>query len=317
MEYRDYYKILGVERSASEKEIRKAYRSLARKFHPDVNPGDPSAEEKFKEINEAYEVLSNEEKRAKYDQLGSSYEQYQRTGGQPGGFDWSQWTSGAQPGGGYRVEFTDADLGGEDVFSDFFRNIFGGGMGSFGGFDTGRRGATRRAMAERGQDLEVTAPITLEEAYHGTTRTIKVGSREITVKIPAGAGEGTRVRLRGQGEPGYGNGPAGDLYVITQVLEHPGFRREGDDLHTDLRIPLYTAVLGGEVRVQTLDGPVSLRIQPGTQSGRTVRLRGKGMPRLRRPDERGDLYAHILVQVPTDLNDRERALFEDLRAMRS
>lgn len=315
MEYRDYYKILGVDRKASEKEIRKAYRSLARKYHPDVNPGDPKAEEKFKEINEAYEVLSNEDKRAKYDQLGRSYEQWQRTGGQPGGFDWSQWTSGAQPGGGYRVEFTDADLGGEDLFSDFFRNIFGGGMGSFGGFETGRR--TTRQASQRGQDLEVNVPITLEEAAHGTTRTLQVGSRQINVKIPAGAGEGTRVRLRGQGEPGFGNGQAGDLYVVTQMIEHPVFRREGDDLHTDLKIPLYTAVLGGEVRVQTLDGPVTLRIQPGTQSGRTVRLRNKGMPKLRRPDERGDLYAHVLVQVPTDLNEREKALFENLRAMRS
>ncbi len=316
MEYHDYYKILGVDRQASEKDIRKAYRQLARKFHPDVNPGDKSAEEKFKEINEAYEVLSDKEKRSKYDQLGSSYQQWQRMGGQPGGFDWSGWTSGGGgfPGGGYRVEYADMnDIGGGDIFSDFFRNIFGG----MGGHNqpSGRRQRSERPGIN-GKDLEVTANITLEDAYHGTTRTVRVGSRTLDVKIPAGAREGTRVRLGSQGEPGYAGGRQGDLYVNVHLMEHPLFRTDGDDLHIDLKVPLYTAILGGRVQVPTLDGEVTLNIKPGTQSGQSVRLRGKGMPKLRLSGDYGDLYAHILVQVPTDLSDKEKALFDELRSLR-
>jgi curved DNA-binding protein len=306
MEYVDYYKTLGVDRNASAKDIRKAYRKLARQYHPDVNPGSKQAEEKFKQINEAYQVLSDEQKRRKYDQLGSSYQQWQRTGGQPGGFDWSNWSSRGQP-GGFRVEY--ADAGGEgDPFSDFFRNIFGGmGRGE-------RPRSTRRAV--KGQDLEVTAQVTLEEAFAGTTRAVQLGQRSLTVKIPAGAQTGTRVRLKGQGEPGYAGGQPGDLYVIVSVADHPLFRREDDDLHMDLKIPLYTAVLGGNVQVRTLEGEVTLAIQPATQSGQTIRLRSKGMPRLRQPGVRGDLFAHILIQVPANLSAQEKALFEDLRGLR-
>ncbi|MBI5960377.1 MAG: J domain-containing protein [Chloroflexi bacterium] len=310
MDYVDYYKTLGVERGASKDEIRKAYRRLARQYHPDVNQGDKSAEEKFKSISEAYEVLSNEEKRQKYDQLGQSYQQWQRTGGQPGGFDWSNWMAGQQP-GGYRVEFNDADMGSGDPFSEFFRSVFGGGMREA---PTGRRRATRQAI--RGRDLELTAPITLEDVYQGTTRTIQANTRQLTVKIPAGAYDGTRVRLRGQGEPGYAGGQAGDLDVIVKVEDHPIFRRDGDDLHLDVKIPLYTAVLGGDTQVATLGGPVTLHIQPGTQSGQSIRLRGKGMPRLREEGRFGDLYAHILILIPTDLSKEELALFEKLRALR-
>jgi curved DNA-binding protein len=308
MEYPDYYKVLGVERDASKTDIKKAFRRLARKYHPDVNPGDDEAEEKFKQINEAYEALSDDEKRRKYDQLGQSYQQWQRMGGQPGGFDWSGWTSG-QP-GGFRVEFTDTDLR-SDPFSDFFRSIFGGGGGQA---QSGHRRASRQAI--RGQDLEVTAQITLEDTYHGTSRQIQVGPRQLNVKIPAGAREGTRVRLRGQGEPGYAGGEPGDLDVIVKTLEHPLFHRDGDDLNLDLKISLYTAVLGGTVQVPTLDTPVTLRIQPGTQSGQSIRLRGKGMPRLREENIYGDLYARILIQVPTDLSKEELALFEKLRELR-
>jgi curved DNA-binding protein len=311
MEYQDYYQVLGVDRKASTKDIRKAYRKLARQYHPDVNPGNNEAEEKFKQINEAYEVLSDDDKRKKYDQLGSSYQQWQRMGGQPGGYDWSQWSTGGQP-GGFRVEYADFGEGG-DSFSDFFRTIFGGGFG--GGTRTETRQRTSR-QAIKGQDLEVNAEITLEEAFAGTTRTIQYGQRQLTVKIPAGAQTGTRVRLKGQGEAGYAGGIAGDLFVVVVVQEHPVFRREGDDLHMDLKVPLYMAVLGGTVPVRTLTGEVMLTIQPGTQSGQSIRLRGKGMPRLREKDARGDLYAHILVQVPTNLTDQEKALFEELRALR-
>lgn len=304
MEYQDYYKILGVDRNASDKEIRKAYRRLARQYHPDVNPGDPASEEKFKQINEAYQVLSDAEKRAKYDQLGQSYRQWQSMGGQPGGFNWSEWMTG-QPGGGFRVEY--ADFGWDDLFSDFFRNIFGG-MGS-------TRTSYRRQQI-KGQDLEVTAQVTLEEVFHGTRRTVQIGSRRLDVNIPPGARDGMRIRLRGQGEPGYAGGQPGDLYVIVEVLPHPVYRRENADLHMDLKVPLYTAALGGTVKVPTLTGPVDLRIHPGTQSGQVIRLRGKGLPQVKQKDAAGDLYAHVLVQVPTELTERERALFEELRALR-
>ncbi len=317
MEYVDYYDVLGVNRNASEKEIKKAYRKLARQYHPDVNPGDPKAEEKFKQVNEAYEVLRDPEKRRKYDQLGSSYKQWERMGDRQGGFDWSQWTTGQQqPGGGFRYEFTDTDFASDDLFSDFFRNIFGGmgrqqrsGGRQYGGFQ-------RASQAMKGRDLEVEVPISLEDAYHGTQRVIQVGDRRLTVKIPAGARDGTRVRLSQQGEPGYGGGSAGDLYVIVRLQEHPVFRRDGDDLHIDLKIPVYTAVLGGKVRVPTLDGSVTLNIKPGTQSGQSIRLRGKGMPKLRQRDAHGDLYAHILITVPEQLSAKERELFENLRDLR-
>ncbi len=318
MEYPDYYAILGVDRNASASEIKKAYRKLARQYHPDVNPGNKEAEEKFKAINEAYEVLSDEEKRRKYDMLGQQYQQWRRMGGQPGGFDWTEWANGGAPGGGIRYEFvggTNAD----DAFSDFFRMIFGGmgvdGFSGMGGGRTGRRTYTRQRPT-RGKDLEADTHISLEEAYHGTTRTIQVGQKRLQVKIPRGARTGTRVRLRGKGQQGFAGGTPGDLYVNVTVDEHPIFRREGDDLHLDLKVPLYAAVLGGEVRVPTLDKPVTLRINPGTQSGRIIRLRGKGMPKLQQQDSYGDLYAHVLVQVPTHLSQEERKLFERLRALR-
>jgi curved DNA-binding protein len=310
MDYVDYYKTLGVERGASKDDIRKAYRRLARQYHPDLNPGDKSAEDKFKALNEAYEVLSNEEKRRKYDQLGQSYQQWQRMGGQPGGFDWSTWMSGQQP-GGFRVDYSDADMGSGDLFSEFFRSIFGGDVREPGG---GRRRAQRQAI--RGRDLELPVQITLEEAYQGTSRTIQAKNRQLTVKIPVGSYDGTRIRLRGQGEPGYAGGQTGDLDVIVSIEEHPVFRREGDNLHINVKVPLYTAVLGGDMPVMTLGGPVTLRIQPGTQSGQNIRLRGKGMPRLRDESAFGDLYAHILILIPTDLSKEERALFEKLRALR-
>jgi curved DNA-binding protein len=205
----------------------------------------------------------------------------------------------------------DSDMGSGDLFSDFFRTIFGGGGGP--GVRTERR---RGKQPISGSDREVVAQITLEEAYHGTQRTVRIGERQLDVKIPAGAKEGTRVRLSGQGERGYAGGPAGDLYVVISVLDHNVFRRDGDNLHMDLDVPLYTAVLGGTVQVRTLDGTVTLRIQPGTQSGQSIRLKGKGMPKLRQKNARGDLYAHVLVQVPADLSDKEQALFEQLRTLR-
>ncbi len=313
MEYKDYYRILGVDRNATEKEIKQAYRRLARKYHPDVNPGDKEAEERFKEINEAYEVLSDPEKRRKYDQLRASWQQWQRMGGDPRDFDWSQWFSREWPGGRVHVEYGDlGDLFGEGIFSDFFRAIFG---------DVGTRPRVRwweaRPRYARGQDYEQPVEITLEEAFRGTKRVLERDGRRLEVTIPPGVKTGSRVRIAGQGGPGIGGGRPGDLYLKVTVLPHPIFERRGDDLHCEVPVDLYTAVLGGEVRVPTLEGDVMLKIPPGTQGGQTFRLRGKGMPNLRNPRQRGDLYVKVRVQVPQDLSQRERELFRELAKGRS
>ncbi len=306
MEYKDYYKILGVDRNAEEKEIKKAYRKLARQHHPDVNPGDKAAEERFKDINEAYEVLSDPEKRRKYDQLGSSWQQWQHTGRDPSSFDWSQWSSAAQP-GGVRVEYRDlgdlGDLFGGRDFSDFFQSIFGG-MGA------------PQARPRRGQDYTQPVEITLEEAFQGTTRMIQKDSRRLEVKIPPGVGTGSKVRVAGEGSPGMAGGTSGDLYLEVTVLPHSIFEREGDDLNCEIPVSLYTAVLGGEVSVPTLSGGVMLKIPPETQGGRTFRLRRKGMPNLHNPKKRGDLYAKLRVQIPQKLSKREKELFHELSDLR-
>jgi curved DNA-binding protein len=307
MEYKDYYKILGVDRNAEEKEIKKAYRKLARRYHPDVNPGDKAAEEHFKDINEAYEVLSDPDKRGKYDQLGSSWQQWQRTGRDPSGFDWSQWFSGAQRPGGVRVEYRDlgdlGDLFGSRGFSDFFQSIFGG---------TG----APQARPRRGQDYTQPVEITLEEAFQGATRMIQKDGRRLEVKIPPGVMTGSKVRMAGEGSPGIAGGTSGDLYLEVNVLPHSVFEREGDDLRCEVPVSLYTAVLGGEVKVPTLSGDVMLNIPPETQGGRTFRLREKGMPNLRNPKKRGDLYAKLRIQTPRKLTQREKELFRELASLR-
>jgi curved DNA-binding protein len=317
MEYKDYYKILGVDKNATEKEIKSAFRKLARQYHPDVNPDDPQAEARFKEINEAYEVLGDPEKRAKYDQLGADWQRWQRSGGQPGDFDWSRWTTA--PGGGrVHVRYgTPEDLedlfGDGSPFSDFFTSIFGGlggtrrtgGRGGFEGFDRPRRG----------QDLEHEVEISLAEAYHGTTRLLTKDGRRMEVKIPPGAKAGTRVRMRGEGGSGVSGGQSGDLYLKVRVARDPRFERKGDSLYVTVPVDLYTAVLGGEVRVPTLAGDVNLKIPAGSQNGQTFRLRGKGMPKLRQPAEHGDLYARLDVSVPTKLTPKQRELFEQLRRL--
>jgi curved DNA-binding protein len=306
MDYKDYYKTLGVDRNAEAKEIKKAYRKLARQYHPDVNPGDKAAEERFKEINEAYEVLSDSDKRRKYDQLGSSWQQWQRTGRDPSGFDWSQWFSGAQP-GGVRVEYRDlgdlGDLFGSGGFSDFFQSIFGG------------MGATQ-ARPRRGQDYTQPVEITLEEAFQGTTRMIQKDERRLEVKIPSGVRTGSKVRVAGEGAPGIAGGAGGDLYLDVTVLPHSVFEREGDDLRCEVPVNLYTAVLGGEINVPTLSGGVMLKIPPETQGGRTFRLRGKGMPNLHNPKKHGDLYARLRIQVPQKLSQQEKELFRELASLR-
>lgn len=309
MEYKDYYKILGVDKTASQQEIKKAYRRLARQYHPDVNPGDKAAEARFKEINEAYEVLSDPEKRKKYDELGASWQQWQRMGGDPRGFDWSQWFAGGQPGSGPRVHVEYGDLG--DLFgggfSEFFRTIFG---------DMGGAEYMRQTRSRRGSDLEYPVEITLEEAYTGTTRILQLDSRRIEVRIPAGVDTGSRVRIAGEGAPGIGGGQKGDLYLKISVLPHKIFERKGDDLYCEVPIDLYTAVLGGEVAVPTLKGQVMLKIPPETQSGKRFRLKGLGMPNLKNPGVKGDLYAEAKIVLPRGLSKQEKELFAQLASLR-
>jgi curved DNA-binding protein len=315
MEYKDYYQILGVGKDASEKDIKRAFRRLARQCHPDVNPGDAQAEERFKEINEAYEVLSDPEKRSKYDQLGSAWQDWSRRGGRPGDFDWGQWVSGAPGGQGVHVRYgTVEDLGdlfgGSSPFSDFFSQIFGG-VGA--GARTAPEGFQYRVRPQRGQNYEQEVEINLSEAYHGTTRLLQKDGRRLEIKIPPGARTGTRIRMAGEGGAGAANRVPGDLYLRVKVLSDPHFERQDDDLHVVVPVDLYTAVLGGHAQVETLSGPVKLTIPAGTQNGRRFRLRGKGMPRLRQPEQHGDLYARVDVHLPQQLTSRQRELFEELR----
>jgi curved DNA-binding protein len=306
MEYRDYYKILGVERSADEKAIKRAFRKLAVQYHPDKNPGDPRAEERFKEINEAYEVLGDPAKRARYNQLGSSYQAWQRTGGAPGGFDWSQWASGAP--GGMRVEVGDLESILGAGFSDFFTSIFGGMGGAqpsgFGG-----------QAAPRGGDVEHGLRISLTEAYHGTRRTLARDGKQLEVTIPPGARTGTRVRLSGQGSRG--RSQSGDLYLVVDVEPDARFERQGDDLHVEVQTDMYTVLLGGEVTVPTPAGDVTLTVPGGSQPGQTFRLKGRGMPQLRTPSARGDLFARLRVTLPTQLTAEEKDLLQRLSKLRN
>jgi curved DNA-binding protein len=313
MEYKDYYKVLGVERNAAEKEIKKAYRNLARQYHPDRNQGDKSAEERFKEINEAYEVLGDSENRTKYDQLGTNYQRWKQMGGDPSGFDYSDWINqAARAGAGSGPHYQRVNL------DDLFGGASGGG-GAFQGSDFSdffsmffgnmQRGPARSQPLH--QDAEQEIEITLEEAYHGTERImVDTEGDRFRVKIPAGADNGTKVRLRGKGVNG------GDLYLVVKVLPHSRYQREGNDLRASAHVDVLTAILGGEAPVETLAGPVNLKIMPGTQGGRTVRLRKRGMPLLRDPQERGDLLVTIKLRVPTDLSAEEQALYEQLRALR-
>jgi curved DNA-binding protein len=299
MKYKDYYKILGVERGAGEKEMKRAYRKLALEHHPDKNPGDLKAEERFKEINEAYEVLSDADKRAKYDRLGSSYRAWERSGRQPGGFDWAQWTTGAP--GSVNVEFGDLGdmLGGG--FSDFFTAIFG------------MAGGRPRQRRMRGRDVETPVAISLAEAYSGTRRVQHRDGSRLEIDIPAGAKTGTRIRVSGKGE--VGPGQPGDLYLRVNVASEPGIRRQGDDLYQDVKVDLYTAVLGGDARIKTPGGDVILSIPAGSQPNQVFRLRGRGMPQLRNPSKHGDLYARLRVALPIKLTEEQRKLFDKLASL--
>jgi len=342
MDFKDYYKVLGVERKASADEIKKSYRKLARKYHPDINPGNDEAEAKFKEINEAYEVLSDDDKRTKYDRFGADYRHYEQAGGGSGGFDWSQYQT---PGGGRRVDF--GGMGGSGNFSDFFETLFGNtGARQTSGYGPGMGGGVR---SQRGQDYEQPIDISLEEAFSGTSRQLRVETpqacqtcggtgevrnqlcptcsgtgvsssqtRTLTVKIPAGVDTGSRVRVSGEGGPGIKGGPRGDLFLVVTVLPHPRFERTAADLKLRTPVDMFTLMLGGEVRVPLLSGKtLTLTIPADTPNGKTFRMRGQGMPKLGRSEERGDLFIVAEAQLPADLSPREQELVQELRAIRS
>jgi curved DNA-binding protein len=288
MEYKDYYKILGVDRKASSDEIRKAYRKLAKQYHPDYNPNNNQAEERFKEINEAYEVLNDSQKRSHYDRLGSDYSQWQRRG-TPGDFDWSRY--GGYPGGG-NVSMDDLnDLFGGGGFSDFFQTIFGMG---------GRPSARSQPQGYQ-QEFEVT----LEEAYRGMTRRIQTDGKEKIVRIPAGVRTGSKVRVAGAGPNGL------DLYLIVDVKEDKRFERQGNDLYTTAAVDAFTAILGGEAQVETMEGKVKLNIPAGTQPEQVFRLAGRGMPHLKDTKQKGDLYVKVKVQIPKYLSPKQRELLDE------
>ncbi len=291
MDYKDYYKTLGVERNASEDDIRKAYRKLAMQYHPDRNPNDKQAEERFKEINEAYQVLSDPQKRSHYDRLGSDYSTWQRRGA-PGDFDWRQYQGFP---GGVRVEYGDLDdlFGGAGGFSDFFRTIFG----------RGAEGAAPARQQPQGYQQEL--QITLEEAYKGATRVIQSDGKQKQVHIPAGVRTGSKVRVAGAGPNGL------DLYLVIDVQEDKRFERRGNDLHTTATVNVFTALLGGEAEVETLNGKIKLNTPAGTQPEQVFRLAGRGMPSVKNPKEKGDLYVRLKVQIPKYLSAKQRELLEE------
>lgn len=304
MEYKDYYKTLGVDKKASEEDIKKAYRKLAVKYHPDKNPGNKGAETRFKEIAEAYEVLKDPEKRKKYDQLGANWKHYQHAGGDGGGFDWSQYASGPQ---GQRHTYYEGDIndffGGGD-FSDFFQTIFGGG---FGGKRAGKTGRTHQ-----GQDIHADIRISLEDAFSGGPKILNINGEKIRIKLKPGVQDGQTLRVKGKGVSA--GGPRGDLYLQIHIDPHPRYQRKDDDLYADLPLDIYTAVLGGKVTINTLHRPVNLNIPGGTANGKVLRIKGKGMPS-KASHTYGDLYVTVNVLIPTDLSDQETTLFKQLKAM--
>ena len=326
MDFKDYYSTLGVAKTATDKELKQAFRKLARKYHPDVNPGDKGAEAKFKEINEAYEVLGDPAKRKKYDELGANWRAYEQAGAQPGGGAWNANAGGFGGGGrgGFRTMTPDEmqDLfGGADPFSDFFHTFFGGAAQSDQDTASTRsaRGGRARA-ARRGRDVEHELELTLDDAFHGATRRLSLThdghARTVDVRIPAGVDEGSRVRVANEGEHGTGGAPSGDLYLRVHLAPHPKFERRGKDLYTHVGLPLTTAVLGGDAEVTTLGGKsLRLRIPATTQNAQVFRLKGHGMPGLGKDTDAGDLYATVDVQLPRTLTPEARAHFEALQKL--
>ena len=323
MDYKDYYSTLGISKTATQEDIKKAFRKLARKHHPDVNPGDAAATEKFKEISEAYEVLSDPEKRQKYDQFGSQWQQYEQTGGRPEDFNWSQWR--ASPGASYSYrtvtpeEFAEM-FGGESHeghFSSFFETLFGGAGRLFTAEAQAGPEFHYRPRPRHGRDIDYNLKVTLEEAFHGGSRILEWETgRKIEAKVPPGVKTGSKLRLKGQGEPGRDGGEPGDLLLHIEVLPHERFVRDGDNLSLMLPVDLFTLLLGGKVTVAGIDRAVVLDIPPGTANGRVFRLKGLGMPHLKNPQQRGDLLVKVEAVLPEHLGEREKELVEQWRDLR-
>ncbi|MBC8600685.1 J domain-containing protein [Parabacteroides acidifaciens] len=302
MAYIDYYKILGVDKSASPEDVKKAYKKLARKYHPDLNPNDPDAHRKFQEINEANEVLSDPEKRKKYDQYGENwkhadefeaqqqqYRQYQSQNGQGGGTYWSTSGDGSE-------------------FSDFFEQMFGG-MGGRSSY------SSRGSHGFRGQDYTTELQVSLTEAAKTHKQIITVNGKNLRITIPAGITNGQTIKLKGQGGPGVNGGPAGDLYITFHIPEDSRFKRVGDDLYITAPLNLYTAILGGEQIVETMDGKVKLKVNPGTQNNSKVRLKGKGFPVYKEDGKFGDLIVTYSIEIPTNLTDKQKELFREIQSL--
>ena len=311
VEYKDYYKVLGVNKSASQDEIKRAFRKLARKYHPDANPNDSRAEEKFKEVGEAYEVLKNPQKRSRYDQLGANWKQYANAGaGWPGGGGKTYTYNFG--GSGFNFE----DLGGG--FSDFFEMFFGRGSGdkfSGPGSNFGSQfGRGTRTNMQKGRDMHSEVSITLREAYSGTQRSLKlqkgVRTRTVNVKIPKGIKDGGKIRLAGEGAKSPAGGPGGDLYMVINTIPHNFFTRKGDDLYCEVPVTIKEAFYGAKIDVPTFSGKIMVKVPPKTQGGRTLRLKGKGMPKLRSSGF-GNLYAKIKLILPGKLNSEQKKHFEE------
>ncbi len=321
MDFKDYYDGLGVSPDADQKTIKKAYQKLAKKYHPDVNPGDKAAEAKFKDAMEAYQAISDPEKRRKYDELRQDYKQWKSRGGR-GDYNWDRWQSNPGGGGGgsqthtmSQEDFAEMFGGagraggfGGDGYSDFFSTLFGGGGGQGRGFSGGS--TVRRPRA--GQDHEAEVQVTLEESFSGTTRLIRTEEKQIEAKIPKGVRTGSRVRLTGQGGLGVSGGPNGNLYLNITVNSHPRFVRDGDDLRVKLPIDFYKAILGGEASIQTFSGEVSLKIPTLSQSGKKFRLKGKGLPNLENPLQYGDLFVELTIVLPENMSEQEITTLRDL-----
>ena len=308
MKYKDYYKELGVGTTATPAEIKKAYRALANKYHPDKNTGDRRAEERFKAINEANEVLSDPVKRKKYDQFGADWKHYEEAGAQPGGFDWSKYASG-RGGQAHRTapHESDAIFTDENV-SDLFEMLFG--------YHSGQRQG-RRSAARKGEDLRTETTLSLEEAYRGTTRLIQLDGQTIRVTINPGVADQQMLRIAGKGGTGAAGGPNGDLYLTVRMAPHPEYRRQENDLHGVLPVELYTAVLGGKTQIGTFKGNVTVDIPKGTPNGKELRLPGLGMPVYSRKNEFGNLLVKVEIRIPDRLNDQELELFRRLVALRA
>jgi curved DNA-binding protein len=308
LDFKDYYTALGVAPDADEAAIKQAYRALARRHHPDVNPGDQAAEDRFKAINEAYQALGDPERRRTYDALRQEHQQSQRRGRPRGGVSRGERRAAPSQRGATGGMSPDdmRDIFGDDAaYSDFFSSMFERGQAQE------RSGAPRR-----GRDAEALVEITLDEAFHGATRALQIGERRIEARIPPGVSTGSRVRLAGQGSAGAAGGSAGDLYLEIEVLPDARFTRDGDDLNADIAVDMFTAAAGGEARVTTLDGAVLLKIPSRTQADRTFRLRRKGMPQLDNPNQRGDLYAHVKLVLPDELSEAEVETLRTLQRAR-